>query len=332
MGFESEDQLRAFIKAFSDASIPGKFAYVGEAAKIYNTHALTREYSQVTRSVADESSLLLDACDQDLDSIKTLVDIGPGNGLHSVAVLRRLLSTANWLPSEYLAIDYSFHMAQLAKLNMERLAPKVRTNSVLYDIESASMQESRLSNAFESIYFLLGNTIGNVESISRALQGIRNLAGRGARLLIGCALFDECRSVESYLTPYLMNTYRDCVLYPLMMIGVPRHVIAFSVEFDSSTRTILTLARFKQKFSTTVLDESVTVKAGSTVRCALSRRFLPGEIPDLLTRLNSSVLRVTEDLPNGHGTYYTILDLLNCSLWLQPVEQGGQLGCRVCLD
>jgi uncharacterized SAM-dependent methyltransferase len=308
LGFESEDQLKAFIKALSDHAIPGKFAYVGEAGATYNIHALTSEYGQVTRSVADESSLLLEVWGQELNSIRTLVDVGPGNGLHSAALLQRLLSAVNWLPSEYLAVDYSLYMAELAKRNMKRLVPGIQVNSIPSDIENAfTRAPPRLPDVLESIYFLLGNTIGNVESISRAMQGIRNLAGDGARLLIGCALFGEHRSVESYLKPYRMNTYRDCVLRPLMMIGVPRHAIEFAVEFSPDTRTISTLARFKEDFSRTVLDEGVVVRAGSAVRCALSRRFLPGEIPHLLKQLNITVLGMAEDPANGHGTYCTIL-------------------------
>jgi uncharacterized SAM-dependent methyltransferase len=308
LGFESEDQLKAFITALSDAAIPGKFAYVGEAAAAYNAHALTSEYSQVTRSVAEESSLLLEVWGQEFNSIRALVDVGPGNGLHSAALLQRLLSAANWLPSEYLTIDYSLHMAELAKRNIRRLVPGIQANSMPCDIEDTFTQAApRLPNALESVYFLLGNTVGNVESISRAMQGVRNLAGSGACLVIGCALFEERRSVESYLKPYRMDTYRDCVLRPLIMIGVPRHIIEFAVEFNSDTRTIFTLARFKEDFSTTVLDDSVAVKAGSTVRCALSRRFLPGEIPDLLKQLNICVLGMAEDPPNGHGTYCAVL-------------------------
>jgi SAM-dependent methyltransferase len=308
LGFESEDQLRAFIRALSGAAIPGKFAYVGEAAATYNAHALTKAYGQVTRSVADESSLLFEVWGQELNSISTLADVGPGNGLHSAGLLQLLLATANWSPSKYLAIDYSLRMAELAKQNMKRLVREIQVNSIIFDIESSFMQaSSHLPDVLESIYFLLGNTIGNVESISRAIEGIRSLAGHGARLLIGCALFDEGRSADSYLKPYRMRTYIDCVRYPLMMIGVPGRSMAFTAEFDPDTKTILTLVRFNEDFQANVLDERVTVKAGSTVRCALSRRFLPGEIPNLLKGLNVSVLGMAEDLPNGHGTYCAII-------------------------
>jgi uncharacterized SAM-dependent methyltransferase len=308
LGFESEDQLRAFIRALSGSAIPGKFAYVGEAAATYNAHALTKEYGQVTRSEADESSLLLEVWGRELNSIRTLADVGPGNGLHSAGLLRRLSATANWLPSKYLAIDYSLHMAELAKQNVKRLIREIQVNSILFDIESTFTQASaHLPDVLEAIYFLLGNTIGNVESISRAIEGIRSLAGNGARILIGCALFDEYRSAESYLKPYRMKTYIDCVLYPLTMIGVPRRLITFTAEFNPDTKTIFTLVRFKEDFQANALDENVTVKAGSTIRCALSRRFLPGEIPNLLRQCNVSVLGVAEDLPNGHGTYCAII-------------------------
>jgi uncharacterized SAM-dependent methyltransferase len=308
LGFESEDQLRAFIRALSGSAIPGKFAYVGEAAATYNAHALTKEYGQVTRSEADESSLLLEVWGRELNSIRTLADVGPGNGLHSAGLLRRLSATANWLPSKYLAIDYSLHMAELAKQNVKRLIREIQVNSILFDIESTFTQASaHLPDVLEAIYFLLGNTIGNVESISRAIEGIRSLAGNGARILIGCALFDEYRSAESYLKPYRMKTYIDCVLYPLTMIGVPRRLITFTAEFNPDTKTIFTLVRFKEDFQANALDENVTVKAGSTIRCALSRRFLPGEIPNLLKRWNVSVLGMAEDLPNGHGTYCAII-------------------------
>ena len=308
LGFEGEAQLRAFIRALSHAAIPGKFAYVGEAAATYNAHALRKEYSQFTRSVADESSLLLEVWGRDLNSIGTLADIGPGNGLHSAELLQRLSATANWLPSNYLAIDYSGHMADLAKQNMKRLVRGIQANSILFDMESTFTQaSSHLPDVHESIFFLLGNTIGNVESISRAIAGIRSMAGPGARLLIGCALFDEQRSPASYLRPYQLKTYIDCVLHPLMMIGVPSSILAFTAELDPDTRTILSLARFKEDFQENVLGENVTVKAGSTIRCALSRRFLPGEIPNLLKRWNVSVLGLAEDLPNGHGTYCVIL-------------------------
>jgi uncharacterized SAM-dependent methyltransferase len=308
LGFESEDQLREFIRALSGSAIPGKFAYVGEAAATYNAHALTKEYGRVTSSVADESSLFLKVWGQELNSIRTLADVGPGNGLHSANLVLRLLATANWSPRNYLAIDYSLHMAELAKQNMKRLVREIRVNSILFDIESTFTQaSSHLPDVLESIYFLLGNTIGNVESISRAIEGIRSLAGEGARLLIGCALFDGHRSAESYLKPYRMKTYIDCVLYPLMMMGVPRRSMAFTAEFNPDTKTILTLVRFKEGFQANVLGESVTVKTGSTIRCALSRRFLPGEIPNLLERWNASVLGMAEDLPNGHGTYCAII-------------------------
>jgi uncharacterized SAM-dependent methyltransferase len=281
---------------------------VGDAAATYNAHALRKEYSQFTRSVADESSLVLDVWGRDLNSIGTLADIGPGNGLHSAELLQRLSVTANWRPSNYLAIDYSERMADLAKQNVKRLVRGIQVSSILFDIESTFTQASaHLPGTHESIYFLLGNTIGNVESISRAIAGIRSLAGPGARLLIGCALFDEQRSTASYLGPYQLKTYIDCVLHPLMMIGVPRSMLAFTAEFDPDTRTILSLARFNEDFQANVLDENVTVKAGSTIRCALSRRFLPSEIPNLLKRWNVSVLGLAEDLPNGHGTYCVIL-------------------------
>ena len=199
-------------------------------------------------------------------------------------------------------------MAELARQNMKRLIPGIQVNSILFDIESTFTQvSSHLPDVLESIYFLLGNTIGNVESISRAIEGIRSLAGNGARLLIGCALLDEYRDTESYLKPYRMKTYIDCVLYPLMMIGVPRRLLAFTAEYDPDTKTIFTLVRFTEDFQANVLDETVTVQAGSTIRCALSRRFLPGEIPNLLRRWNVSVLGTAEDLPNGHGTYCAII-------------------------
>lgn len=308
LGFESEDQLRAFIRALSGAAIPGKFAYVGEAAATYNAHALTREYGEVTRSVADESSLVLEVWGRELNSISTLADIGPGNGLHSADLLQRLSATANWSPTRYLAIDYSRHMADLAKQNMKRLVREIRLNSVLFDIESTFTQASaHLPHVVDAIYLLLGNTIGNVESISRTIAGIRSLAGTGARLLIGCALFDEHRSVASYLQAYRMKTYIDCILYPLMMIGVPRRSVAVTAEFSPDTKTIFTLVRFNDDFRASVLEESVAVTAGSTIRCSLSRRFLPGEIPHLLKRWNVSVLAMAEDLPSGHGTYCAII-------------------------
>jgi Histidine-specific methyltransferase, SAM-dependent len=309
LGFESEDQLRAFVKALSNSAIPGKFAYVGEAAAAtYNAHALTKEYGQVTRSVVDESSLLLEVWGRELGRIRTLADVGPGNGLHSADLLQRLAATANWSPSNYLAIDYSLHMAEIAKQNIERLTPEMYINSIPFDIESTFRQtSSQLPDASESIYFLLGNTIGNVESMSRAIEGIRSLAGHGARLLIGCALFDEYRSAESYLKPYRMKTYVDCVLCPLMMIGVPRHSLESAAELSPDTRTVSTLVVFREDFQADILGERVTVKAASTIRCALSRRFLPGEIPNLLKRWNVSTLGMAEDLQNGHGTYCAII-------------------------
>jgi histidine-specific SAM-dependent methyltransferase len=309
LGFESEDQLRAFIRALSNSAIPGKFAYVGEAAAAtYNTHALTQEYGQVTRSLVDESSLFLRVWGDELGSIRTLADVGPGNGLHSADLLQILSATTNWSPSNYLAIDYSLHMAEIAKQNIKRLIPSMQINSIPFDIESTFRHASaHLPDASESIYLLLGNTIGNVESMPRAIEGIRSLAGKGARLLIGCALFDEYRSAESYLEPYRMSTYVDCVLGPLMMIGAPRRLLASAAELSPDIRTISTLVIFKEDFQTDVLGERVAVKAGSTIRCALSRRFLPGEVPNLLKRLNVITLGVAEDLENGHGTYCTII-------------------------
>jgi len=92
-----------------------------------------------------------------------------------------------------------------------------------------------------------------------------------------------------------------------MMIGVPRRSLESAAELSPDTRTVSTLVIFREDFQANVLDERVTVKAETTIRCALSRRFLPGEIPDLLKRWNVSTLGMAEDLQNGHGTYCAII-------------------------
>src|ERR1700760_3899502 len=255
-GFESRSQLAAFITALASSEIPGKYAYVGESAKAYNAHALTKEYSQVTRSTASESALLPAVWGEDLAEIRTLVDVGPGNGLHSVGVLQQVAAATNWLPGGYLGVDYSSHMAALALDNVQRAFPGFQVSSVQFDIESTfAPGPSPLSNVAESLYFLLGNTIGNVESMARAIRGIRSLAGRGARLLIGCALLEERHGPEKFLQPYRMKTYLDCVLRPLVMIGVPRRSLEFDLAFDPEARVISSLARFNAGFRADILDK-----------------------------------------------------------------------------
>jgi L-histidine Nalpha-methyltransferase len=307
-GYESRRQLRAILDSVASGIVPSKFAYVGQAADTHNAYASTDEYGQVTKNVIEEAALLVKVWGHDIERITTLIDFGPGNGLHTVALLRHLSAAADWLPRHYLGVDFSHTLAKIAKRNIVHLIDNVEVRSVVRDLEDVSTVVRRVSaDPSEAIHLLLGNTIGNVESPSATLTRIRALVGVGGRLMIGCSLFDGSRTSSSYVKPYRVPEYRIGVLEPLTMLGIPAESIQLIVRFDRDTRTIFTTAQLMREISLELQGRRLVIREGMTLRCFISRRFCPGELPELLRETGFVVLGAAESLTEGLGTYCVVI-------------------------
>jgi L-histidine Nalpha-methyltransferase len=303
-GYESREQLLAIMDSLAAGTVPSKFAYVGQAADTHNAYASTDEYGHVTKDIIQEARLLLEVWGNDIDGITTLIDFGPGNGLHTVALLRHLSSAANWSPRQYLGVDFSRTLAEMAKRNIVRSMDNVTVRSVTRDLEDISTIVKPMSqDSSRAIHLLLGNTIGNVESPFATLLRIRGLAGDGGRLMIGCSLFDGSRTAESYVEPYHVPAYRMGVLRPLTMLRIPIESIKLIVTFDGDTKTVFTSVQLWQDVSLDLLGRRLVIREGTTLRCFISRRFCPGELPGLLREAGFDVLGAAESLTEGVGTY-----------------------------
>jgi uncharacterized SAM-dependent methyltransferase len=306
-GYEDRRQLLAVMDSLAAGTVPSKFAYVGHAADTHDAYARTGEYRQVTKNVIQESALLLKVWGHDLERITTMIDFGPGNGLHTVALMRYLLSAASWSPQQYVGVDFSRALAEIAKRNIVQYMDGVTVRSVARDIEIASAIAKPVSpDPAQAINLLLGNTIGNVESPAATLSRIRNLVGRGGRLMVGCSLFDDSRTAASYVQPYQVAAYRTGVLRPLTMLGIPAKSVKLVVTFDRDSRTVVTSAQLRRDVSLELLGRRLVIGGGTALRCFISRRFCPGEIPRLLREAGFHVLGAGERLVEGSGTYCAV--------------------------
>jgi L-histidine Nalpha-methyltransferase len=87
--FENSSHRESVIRCIGDGVLPLKFAYAGSAAHTHDRLARSEGYQSVVGLVSHEVDVLL-ADGFPVEALTRMVEIGPGNGMHTVAFLRLL--------------------------------------------------------------------------------------------------------------------------------------------------------------------------------------------------------------------------------------------------
>ena len=172
--------------------IPLKFAYLGEGAKHWDRIARERGEGEGINSAED--ALLQKRVDDFLSTLKStsginIIDIGCGNGLPVLPILKQLIS--NNIPFTYVPLDISKEMMDMAMETVKDQFPSVICRPVQMDFELGQFSDVMYDLKDKmpvNLLLHLGSTLGNHSDLNRVLSNFRDSMTSKDFLILGVEL------------------------------------------------------------------------------------------------------------------------------------------------
>jgi L-histidine Nalpha-methyltransferase len=270
--FESDSHRGAVAAHVAAGVLPLKYAYAGSAAWTHDESARSSGYRSVIGAVDLEVSVV-ETLDRRLRVPRHVAEIGPGNGVHTVSLLRAL-HERGFPCAHYTALDFSRTLLDLSSRHIWRaMDPRTGFSAALWDVEAGAspvLEQSRSDGAPLTVC-LLGNTIGNVDDPTSVLRNIGVSMRSDDVLLLGVTLAAR-RTAGETLAPYENEIFRRAALEPLRCAGVDPQDIDFRLHCENGT--VIGQAIFRRP----AVIAGTAVPARHTVRCFSSRRFRPEQV------------------------------------------------------
>jgi L-histidine N-alpha-methyltransferase len=292
-GFENSRHRAEFASSLRRRILPLKFAYTGSAAHTHDQLSRSSGYQNVIGPVRAEVQAFLGAALQREDGgTHQVVEIGPGNGVHTAAFFEHLAERGA-VPEAYYALDFSETLLGLAYecVAASEHAPK-RIDVGLWDVEEmpSPLIKQWRTGGEPVIACFFGNTIGNVEQPALALSNIARSLESGDRLVLSTTLLPDRPDVAELLSPYRTQVFHAAVLEVFRMAGIGPDDVRLELVFeDGAVRGIA-------ECLAPVEFDGVRLERGELVRCFTSRRFATAEV---LALLNEAGWVVTEGSDSG---------------------------------
>ncbi len=177
--FSEKNLIELFTELDSKRMIPLKFTYLDNGADLWCEYS-KKDIEDTTKSHFKEKvKLFISNIDAILSRFKkyeiiNFVDIGPGDGLISVEILKKFLQEG--FKVNYQAIDISGRMLEIVKNNFQKELPEINVKTEVNDFDFIIIRDKLFQN--KNIYDLkscniilfLGSTIGNVLDRHRVLK------------------------------------------------------------------------------------------------------------------------------------------------------------------
>jgi L-histidine Nalpha-methyltransferase len=290
------DSVAQFIR---EGVLPLRYAYAGSAAFTHDRLAWSDGYRAVIGSV----ELEVRALDADGDAtacLSRVVEIGPGNGVHTVALLQTLVGRG-FRCLDYLGLDFSATLLDLAISRIrETFGGALSLRHAVWDIESglsAYVEQWRCGNGSGGpvLACLLGHTLGNVESGLDVLEHVHGSLRAGDILMAGVTLHPPSAEYAMVLAPYRTDVFRAAALEPLHAAGIEPDDVQFDVHFADGV--VVGQAEFRRS----VRVGQWMVPSGHILRCFCSRRFVMDDVRTMFTRTGWEIRSVTKDDKHQHA-------------------------------
>lgn len=297
--FESSRHGSSVVRCIGEGVLPLRYAYAGSAAYTHDRLATADGY----RSVIGSVELEVRALESDgfaAAALPRVVEIGPGNGVHTVALLRSLAARGTAC-RHYLGLDFSATLLGLACDRIrDAFGAAVSLQSAVWDMEagrSARIERWRhgLGRGGPVLACMLGHTLGNVESGEQVLRHVHASLRPGDVLVAGVTLQPPEADHAAVLAPYQTDVFRAAAIEPLRAAGIAAGDLDFDVHYADGA--VIGEAVFLRK----VRIGPLIVPSGHVLRCFCSRRFAMNEVLSLLERAGFRVRAAIVDDQKEHA-------------------------------
>lgn len=302
--FESDQHKDFFLAALERHLVPLKFAFSGTAAITHDRLGRHASYHDVVGSTALAVSSLKTALSPlDTATPRHLVEIGPGNGIHSNVFLGSL-AEADVLIKDWTGLDFSSELLKIAQQRVQAGHPQLSTAGYTWDIESGPYAGDPLhwsKDGYPVVVAMLGHTLGNVLDPTSVLRHIRSSFAEAELFLLGVTLYTPTDSPSAYIEPYLNDVFVAAVLQPFRMAGFDLNQGHLEMSFSVERRAVVGAFILDHDYTFGAsASTSIRFAAGTRIECFMSRRFLTSDIDLLLTDTGWQVCARTFDTTATH--------------------------------
>jgi len=298
-------ELLAAISARGE--IPVKFMYLGEGAQRWD--AVNRDADHSDGITGSEMNLIMAHIKSFLQVFSgvegiNLVDLGCGNGLPAIDILKEVW--AQKLRVNYVAVDLSQEMLDLAKRNITEALPDVAVTQLLLDFESDSLASQLLDIKQRSkqpnLLINLGNTLGNYVNVSSVLTNFLQSMTLEDYLIVGNGLIND-QNPQKILAAYdNVISVKNLVTAPARYLGIFTDQDDYRVLWNPNERRVELRIKLNEGRKLTLAEQSIAMEKGDEILVAQSRKYTEAS----LTKLLSGVGFRTELLTTNHNRSYIL--------------------------
>lgn len=305
-GFESKAHEQEIWECIKRGTVPLKFAFAGDAAETHDELGKSEEYHENITSIKVEKDIL-QGIGSDLQGYDQICEMGPGNGYHTITLLD-IFENVGHLPDDYLALDFSNDLLEIAIRRIEDQYPTLVTGSEAWDFEKRptnAIQEWRSEDSILALF--VGSTLSNMASPVTVFNNFRESLTDNDLLLIEVALWND-PSTNELLDGYRTDVFRNAALEPLLMAGIDEDSGRFELFLDRDERTVYGEFVFDKEFKLSYEGESLQFNPGSKIICFQSKRFLDAEVRSLLSDSGWCIVDSSISSNNTYGAYLCQID------------------------
>lgn len=210
-----------------------------------------------------------------------IVDIGPGNGSHTLALLKRILSSGFQM-KRYRGLDASIEMLAMCHSRLALSFPSADIQVVIWDFEDSPtkhLTNPRLDTP--SVILMVGNTLAGVEDPLSSLQNIAASSRTEDMFLLhvnGFGTEDEGSLLRRFDSAFFVRS----LLALLHAIGISSSTGAIRTRFSRELTAVVSEFMFHEPVEIFLDDDVICFNGSDSIRCFLSRRFTDADILRLL--------------------------------------------------
>jgi L-histidine N-alpha-methyltransferase len=300
-GFESERHERELWQYLQENVVPLKFAFAGEAARKHDAFAKSDDYEDNITPVETELELI-NRHSEILHECTQVCDIGPGNGLHTKLLLDRV-SAINTAAIEYLAVDFSQTLLQIATNRISEAFPKLTIETATWDIERSPTDVlEKWRSKGPLLLLFLGSTLCNPSAPSEVLENIYASATQGDLLLVELAVHQN-DSTGDIPNEYQSESFRESVLEPLRMGGINTDRGHLDMRVSPADQAVYGYFVFDDSCVIKYQNSVLRFTEGDSIRCFQSHRFSDSEIRGMFRQSGWEFISVEQSEDESHSVY-----------------------------
>lgn len=280
--------------------IPLKFAYLGEGAK--NWDRIARERSGGEGINSAEAALLQKRVDDFLSTLQpasgiNIVDIGCGNGLPVLPILKQLASDNT--PFTYVPLDISKEMMDVAVETVMGQFPDVACKPIQMDFELGQFSDLMYElkeNMPINLMLFLGSTLGNHSDLNRVLSNFRDSMTSKDFLILGVEMTNLTK-VQMLFPHYENEGVETLVTHAFTYLGVPKEAYKYAVSWNEKGSQIEMRASFNREVPIEFAGERFSLQNNENILLGRSIKFTEYSITKLLSDVGfrTELLTTPED-------------------------------------